>query len=184
MQAAPTDDLALEGARLLLGVARLGDGDLKAWWNSAALDADVGGFVLPNTFKRTARIVGAELLLLSAARRHDQLFSRPNALHLFSDQLSFHRWTQSWLAEQKTNQVHPLVGELESWHQPADAVDRLSAWTGPARSGTPTMGTIELGTVERTELEDGDSLLARARMLAACYVDMDRLTPPYFNLSR
>ncbi len=175
--------VAFEGARLLLGVARFGDGDLKGWWNSAALDPVVGRFILGNTFPRTSRVAGAELLLLSAARRHRQILSRPNAVDLYSERMPFYRWTRAWLAEQKTTGPDDLIGELESWGDVAAARERLRKWAGPPQPGHRLAGTIELGRIDAREFEDPPVLLARAREMAACYVDMDALAPAYFNVT-
>jgi hypothetical protein len=178
------DDVAVEAAHLLLGVARLGDGDLRGWWGSAALSPDVGRFILSNTFPRTGRIVGAELMLISAARRHGQILSRPNAIHLFSDRMPFHRWTRAWLAEQKTGWVDHLIDELESWRDVTEAQERLAEWTGPSPTGDFVAGAIELGRIDAAELDDPPSLLGRARAMAACYAEMTVLTPAFFNLGR
>lgn len=177
------NEVAFEGARLLLGVARLGDGDLLGWWKSSALDPDIGRFILGNTFPRTARVAGVELLLLSAARRHRQVLSRPNAVDLFSDRMPFQRWTRAWLAEQKTMGPHQLIGELESWLDVATARQRLREWSGPPIQGQRLAGAIELGRIEASELDDPPALLDRAGHLAACYIEMDSLTPAYFNVA-
>ncbi|MGH9056133.1 MAG: BrxE family protein [Acidimicrobiales bacterium] len=183
------DQVVLEGARLLLGVARLGDGDLRRWWNSSALDPDVGGYLLPAAFPRTGRVAAAQLLLLSAERRHSMAVSRRNAVHLFSDQLPFRRWTWSWLAAQKTrSETHPLIAELEGWQEQVAAA-RLAEWAGPKGEGELVAGIVDLGQISPGELgvlgRPGDPLrlLARARQLAAWYVDMASLTPPLFNLA-
>lgn len=178
------ESLAFQGARLLLGVARLGDGDLRAWWGGSVLDPDVGGFILGNAFPRTAKVAGAELLLLSAARRHRQILSRPNAVDLFSERMPFLGWTRAWLARQKTAGPDPLLDELASWRDPGSAQDALRDWSGPTqRESAQRPGTISLGVMEASELEDHQALLARARQLAACYAEMEALTPSYFDLA-
>lgn len=178
------DRIAREGSRLLLGVARLGDRDLRGWWKSSAMDADVGQFVLGNTFPRTGRLAGAELLVLSAARRHRQVIDRPNAVHLFSDRLRFHRWTQAWLAEQKTGVVDEVIGELEAWTDPSMAVTTLSEWIGvPMPAGEAVAGAVSLGRVPATVLVDAEGRLGLARSMAACYLAMVEFTPPYVNVS-
>jgi hypothetical protein len=176
------DTLALDAGRLLLGVARLGDRDLRGWWGSAALDRDVGPFVLGNTFPRTGRIAGAELLLLSAARRHAQILSRPTAIHLYSNRLPFLRWTRGWLSELKTSPTDGLIAELESWHDSATAEKVLAEWAGTRPPADTVAGTLELGRIDPAELDDPPALLLRVRAMAACYVDMDRLTPAFFNV--
>lgn len=189
---APTelDQVAMEGAQLLLGVARLGDGDLRGWWNSSALDPDVGQYIVPAIFPRTGRVAAAQLLLLSAARRHRQAVPRANAVHLFSDRLPFHRWTWNWLAEQKTrSETDPLIDQLEQWRDDAAAAAQLAEWAGSKRDGELVSGIVELGRISDHELgrpgDPGDpvALLDRARQLAAWYVDMATFTPPLFNVA-
>lgn len=58
-----------DAARQVVAVARLGEADLAGWWRSHGLD-DVGEYLLPDLFPRTAVIADAELALLSAAKRH------------------------------------------------------------------------------------------------------------------
>lgn len=181
---ADSESVAFQGAQLLLGVARLGDGDLQAWWGGSVLDPDIGGFILGNAFPRTAKVAGAELLLLSAARRHRQILSRPNAIDLYSERMPFLRWTRSWLARQKAAGAAPLLDELASWMDAGSAREALRSWSGPThQEGAQRPGTISLGTMEVPELEDHEALLARARQLAACYADMEALTPSYFDLA-
>jgi hypothetical protein len=193
LAATDLDQVALEGARLLLGVARLGDGDLRRWWNSSALDPDVGGYIVPSTFPRTGHVAAAQLLLLSAERRHRQAVPRANAVHLFSDLLPFHRWTWSWLAAQKSrSETDPLVAELEGWRDDTAAAIRLAEWAGARGDGEAVAGIVDLGQISEDELgvpgRPGDplALLGRARQLAAWYVDMapSSLTPPLFNVVR
>src|SRR5680860_350034 len=87
--------------RLVLGVARLGENDLRGWWRGHALD-DTGQYVLSSMFRRTWRPAALQLDISVAARMHDELLGRSTALHLFSDLLPCRRWATGWLAEQKT----------------------------------------------------------------------------------
>lgn len=147
------------------------------------MDADVGRFVLGNTFPRTGRLAAAELLVLSAVRRHQQVLDRPNAVHLFSDRLRFHRWTTAWLAEQKTGVVDEVIDDLEAWTEPL-AVETLGDWVDPpAPAGEPVAGALSLGRVSSSLLADPEALLGLARSMAACYLAMDDFTPPYVNVS-
>src|ERR1700674_898936 len=75
---------------LVLGVARLGETNLRAWWNCHGLD-QAGEWVLKGNFPRSWRWVALELDLISAARRHQEVLPRSTALHLFSDGLPFRR---------------------------------------------------------------------------------------------
>lgn len=178
------DRIASDGCRLLLGVARLGDRDLRGWWRSSAMDRDVGRFVLGNTFPRTARLAGAELVVLSAARRHRQVLDRPNAVHLFSDRLHFHRWTTAWLAEQKTGMVDCSIDEVEAWTDVGVASDALAHWVGVSPpTAEAVAGAFSLGRIPASDLDDPERALALARSLAGCYVTMSEFSPPYVNVS-
>jgi hypothetical protein len=184
MRTPQLDRIATEGCRLLLGVARLGDRDLRGWWNSSAMDNEVGQFVLSNTFPRTARLVGAELALMSAARRHSQVLDRPNAIHLFSDRMHFHRWTKAWLSEQKTSVVDGVVGEIEGWSDVDAASKTLAEWAGVATPlSEAVVGALNLGRVPSSELKEPERELDLARRFASCYATMDQFTPPYVNVS-
>lgn len=175
-------NVAFEAARLLLGVARLGDMSLRGWWRSRALDFE-GRFVLSNTFPRTGRVVGMELCLMSATRRHRQALGRTSAIHLYSDLMPFHRWTVGWLAEQKTSALHPLIEELEQWDDVDTASAKLAEWSSePDLSVKEVAGALELGRLEKASLQNASELLERARRLAACYASMREFSPAYFNL--
>lgn len=102
-----------DAVRLVLGVARLGEADLTGWWSSQGLNPGVR-FALAG-FRRTGRVVGAELALLSATRRHRQLLPRTNAVHLFSPHLPYLGWTQAYLAELKSTGPSALLDELSTW---------------------------------------------------------------------
>src|SRR4051812_15400334 len=107
--------ITTEVVRLVLGVARLGENDLRGWWKGHALDR-TGQYVLSGMFRRTWRPAALELDVAAASRMHEELLGRSTALHLFSDLLPFRRWTTGWLAEQKTTDVAPdLLANLEAW---------------------------------------------------------------------
>jgi hypothetical protein len=172
--------------RLVVGVARLGENDLRGWWSGHALDR-TGRYVLSNMFRRTWRPAALELDVAAAASMHNQLLGRSTALHLFSDLLPFRRWTCGWLAEQKTLvEPEPLLDELEGWTGDA-ATSAIRAWCG----GTdPTRGEelgegLRLGQLADVDLADAAALRNVALMLTAAYVDQgSQLRPPYFDLVR
>ncbi len=72
--------------RLLpVAIARLGDADIWAWWRSHGMDS-TGEYVLSDLFPRTWLVAGAELTVLSAAKRHlDTLPPRAAVIHLFGE---------------------------------------------------------------------------------------------------
>jgi hypothetical protein len=121
--------------------------------------------------------------VLSAARRHDDaLDSRRTALHLFSDELPFRRWARSWLAEEKTaEQPSELFDELAGWTLD-DARRSLTAWAGEPPRGEAIGSGYRLGELVSSELDDPDVLQSTARLLTACYVDLDGFRAPYFDL--
>ena len=170
--------------RLVLGVARLGEADLKGWWNCHGL-SEVGRFVLDRAFPRTARSAGLELDLLSAGRRHDDALSgRTTALHLFSDELPFRRWASAWLSEQKTTStVAPLFDDLAGWDLAA-ATRSLREQAGEPGAGEAIGAGLRLGQVRRTDLEDESGLAFLARHLTSAYTELgDVFRAPYFDLA-
>ncbi|MCY3861727.1 MAG: BrxE family protein [bacterium] len=170
--------------RLVLGVARLGEADLRGWWNCHGLDKE-GSFVLKRAFPRTWQPAALEVDVLSARRRHAQALSgRRTALHLFSDELPFNRWAAAWLAEQKTApEVDPLFGELASWDL-AVAGTRLSEWAGVDVVGEPIGDGLLLGRLSRPDLEDEFARTSVAARLSAAYAGMeDPFKAPYFDVA-
>ena len=170
--------------RLVLGVARLGEADLRGWWNCHGLD-DVGSYVLSRSLPRTWRSAALELDVLSARRRHDDALSgRASALHLFSDELPFRRWACAWLAEQKTAPaVDELLTELESWDDRA-AARRLGEWAGEPERGEALGDGLLLGRVARPDPDDEVANSALARRLASAYLGLDRtFRAPYLDLA-
>lgn len=170
--------------QLVLGVARLGEADLMGWWGSHGLD-QVGSFVLKRTLPRTWRMAALELDVLSAHRRHDDaLSSRRSALHLFSDELPFHRWTAAWLSEQKTAvNVDGLLEELGGWDS-RSSVERLRNWAGEPERGENIGNGLLLGRVVSSDLEDDAVLGIIAHRLASAYLGLDEtFRAPYFDLA-
>ena len=121
------------GIRLVLGVARLGEADLAGWWSSQGLNPAVR-FALAG-FRRTGKVLGAELALLSAERRHRQLLPRASAVHLFSPHLPCLGWAQADLAEQKSAGPSSLLDELSAWSTVEEAVAALRAWVSSGTAG-------------------------------------------------
>lgn len=175
-----------DAVRLVLGVARLGENDLRGWWQGHAMDR-TGQYVLSGMFRRTWRSAALELDMAAATQMHDDLLGRPTALHLFSDLLPFRRWAASWLAEQKTSEdTGPLLSTLEGW-TPDTATETLRAWSGLSQSpqGEPLGEGLLLGRMTATELADPPALQRTAHLLAAAYLDhTGPLRPPYFDLAR
>jgi hypothetical protein len=172
--------------RLVLGVARLGENDLRGWWKGHALDR-TGQYVLSSLFRRTWRPAALQLDVSAAARMHDELLGRSTALHLFSDLLPFRRWATGWLAEQKTTDTAPdLLANLEALT--ADqAVSTLRDFCGGIDPpGGEALGNGRLlGRLSSTDLDDPATLLQTARLLGASYLDQTgALRPPYFDLAR
>lgn len=182
-----TDEVATtEAIRLVLAVARLGEGDLRDWWGGHALDR-TGQYVLSGMFRRTWRSAALELDVAAATRMHNELLGRSNALHLFSDLLPFRRWALCWLAEQKTAlEPVPLLATLQGWTMGA-STDTLRDWCdGAARTQGKALGDgLLLGRLSASDIANTTTLLRTAQLLGAAYVDQTgSLRPPYFDLSR
>jgi hypothetical protein len=172
--------------RLVVGVARLGENDLRGWWHGHAMDR-TGRYVLSGMFRRTWRSAAIELDMAAASRLHSDLLNRPTAIHLFSDLLPYRRWTASWLAEQKTcTETDPLLSTVEGWNSET-AVESLQTWSGEihAPQGELLGEGILLGRIRAIELADPHALLRRAQLLTSAYLyQTGPLRPPYFDLDR
>jgi hypothetical protein len=167
----------------VLAVARLGESDLSGWWRSHGLD-DVGEYVLPDLFPRTARIAGAELAVLSAAKRHtDALPDRDDVVHLFGEPLPAFAEALAWLAELKTGGDSSFLGELRGWTSQEAARGALRQLSGEAAQGERIGGTLRLGKLSADALGDSARAEAAARALASAYVGQGPdLAVPYYDL--
>ena len=172
--------------QLVVGVARLGENDLRGWWQGHAMDR-TGQYVLSGMFRRTWRPAALELDMAAATRMHNDLLGRATALHLFSDLLPYRRWAASWLAEQKTcADTDPLLSTVEGWTAET-AVESLRAWSGQSQApqGEPLGEGMLLGRMTAIELADPLVLRRAAQVLASAYLDQTGpLRPPYFDLAR
>ena len=175
-----------DAVRLVLGVARLGENDLRGWWQGHAMDR-TGRYVLSGMFRRTWRPAALELDMAAATRMHNELLGRPSALHLFSDLLPFRRWAAGWLAEQKTSEeTDPLLTALEGWTA-GTATESVRAWSGRSQAprGERLGEGLLVGRMTAIELADPSMLKGTAQVLAAAYLDQTGpLRPPYFDLAR
>jgi hypothetical protein len=182
----PDSPHTIDIVRIVLGVARLGENDLRGWWQGHALDR-TGQYVLSSMFRRTWRPAALQLDVSTAARMHDELLGRSTALHLFSDLLPFRRWAAGWLAEQKTSDAgNDLLGTYEAWTV-GEAVSALRDWCEPVdRAPGESLGNgLLLGRLTSNELDDTALLLQVARQLGGAYLDQTGdLRPPYFDLAR
>ena len=168
---------------LVLGIARLGEAELRGWWQAHGL-GQVGRYVLGDVFHwRTAKASGLELDVLSASRRQEQILARPTALHLFSDWLPFRRLALAWLAERKTAGSGPFLDRLAAW-DPETATRDLAEWTAGAQQSAEAVGPgLLLGTLTPMELENEVALRSVVKQLGAAYLEQDaELRPPYFDL--
>jgi hypothetical protein len=173
---ATADDLA-QIVRSVLLVARLGEADHRGWWGTRSFGA-AGRVVLKQRLPRTWRMAAAELDLMAAAHRHDEIIERRNAVHLFSDNWPVHRWTAAWVAEQKTASApDPLFEELEAITP--DAIASELRIDGDAKlSGQAT----RLGSVDSTTFDSPADLLGHVQRLVAAYAQMDSFTVPYLEV--
>lgn len=166
----------------MVGIARLGEVELKGWWRSHGL-MQTGRYVLGRAFPRTSRQTGLELDVLAAARLHEDLLGRVTALHLFSEHLPFRRMASAWLSEGKTDGQESLLDRLQAWTLDSALAD-LKAWIGKAPRRVEEVGVgLRLGKLTPDDLQDEASVVESARLLAAAYLDQDsELRPPYFDL--
>ena len=168
---------------LPVAVARLGDADVHAWWRSHGMDG-TGEYVLSDLFPRTWLVAGAELTVLSAAKRHlDALPPRADVVHLFGEPFPAFRLCMAWLAELKTGGTRSELEELRTWTK-STAAHELRTRVGQSTSGERIAGTMRLGTVSRDVLTDREAMFRTAMSLAAAYADQtDDLHVPYVDLA-
>lgn len=171
-------------SHLVVGVARLGETDLAGWWRSHGLDA-VGDYVLPDLFPRTAPIVGAELAVLSAAKRHvDALPDRDDIVHLFGEPLPAFAQAIAWLAELKTGGDASFLQQLRGWNTVEEARAGLAKLSGEPPPGERIGGTFRLGRLWVEDLADPVHAETISKALAAAYAGQGRtLAVPYFDLA-
>ncbi len=178
--------MTTDAIRLVLGVARLGENDLRGWWNGHGLNR-TGEYVLSGMFPKTWKPAALELDVAAASHMHVELLGRSTALHLFSDLLPFRRWATGWLAEQKTApEPDPVLGILEAWSMQG-STDTLRIWCGAVQPGRgESLGDgLLLGRLTTLEIGDPARLQNIARLLATAYLDQTgQLRPPYFDLAR
>ncbi len=166
-----------------VAVARLGDADLHGWWRSHGMDA-TGEYVLSDLFPRTWQSAGAEIAVLSAAKRHaDALGSRSDVLHLFGEPFPAFRQAMAWLAELKTQGDDGSIEAIRGWTA-STACTELETILGDVPSGEQIGGTLRLGTLNADTLADPKAVLNAGRALAAAYVRQgNELHVPYFDLA-
>lgn len=173
---------ASSAALLVVAVARLGEADLASWWRSHGLDA-VGEYVLPDLFPRTAPVVGAELAVLSAAKRHADTLPDREVVHLFGEPLPAFAEAVAWLAELKTGGDASFVDELRGWATADDGHGFIAAITGEPPRGERIGATLRLGRIRADHLADAARTETIAKALAAAYVGQGRdVTIPYFDV--
>jgi hypothetical protein len=173
-----------DAPRLVVAVARLGEADLAGWWRSHGLDA-VGEYVLPDLFPRTAVIAGAELAVLSAAKRHaDALPDRDDVVHLFGEPLPAFAAALALLAELKTGGDQAFIDELRGWASRDAGHEALAGLTGTPPPSERIGSILRLGKLTADALADPEVAEAAARALAAAYVGQGPdLAVPYYDLA-
>jgi hypothetical protein len=103
----PTED----GARLVLGVARLGERSLRGWWRTYGLDP-AGRYVLEELYPPTWRSAALELDISSVTVAHDELLDGPTALHLFSDRVRGLGWPPQQDGRQTEHDANGPAGSV------------------------------------------------------------------------
>lgn len=161
--------------RITLGIARLGERDLRGWWSSQGLNPAVS-FALAG-FRRTGLVIGAELALLSAIRRHHQVLPRQSAVHLFSPYLPFTGWASSYLAELKSGSSSELITELRSLTDLGAATTKLQGWWEELPGEDQEVQSVTSEDLDNPALRSG--LL---KQLAGASLGLSNLDVPYVDL--
>ncbi len=159
-----------------LAVARLGEADLRGWWRSNGASA-TGAFVLEGRFPRTRRVLGLEIALAAAERRHLEEFGEQgDFVHLFSATLGAARLARAWLAERKTESAEAeLVGTLHS-----RSTSELEALIPPLdqSSKAVTFGArARIGEISVKDLQDPARRATTVQLLARSFIDHSPALP-------
>ncbi len=159
-----------------LVVARLGEADHYAWSRSNGASS-TGAFVLEGRFPRTRRVLGLEIALVAAERRHLEEFGdQRNFVHLFSASLGAARLARAWLAERKTeNAETELVGALHS-----RSTSELEALIPPLDQSSDAVtfgGRARIGEISVEDLKGPARRATTVRQLARALVDAPQALP-------
>lgn len=170
------DDELLSLVVPVLVVARLGEADHHAWWRSNGASA-TGAFVLEDRFPRTRRVLGLEIALVAAERRHAEEFGdQRDIVHLFSASLGAARLARAWLAERKTEHLEAaFVGALH-----AKSTSELEALVPlvDKRSDPVVFGErARIGEITRAELRHPGRRGQTVQRLARAFVDAPEALP-------
>lgn len=168
---------------LLLGIARLGETDLRGWWRARGF-SEAGNYVLQGTFPRTAEFTALELDVISAEARHRQEIPRDSALHLFSDKLAIKVLAINWLLERKlSGSGDPLAKRIVSWNLEAAERD-LRQWSATEVPTAEVLGAgLYLGSVPEGDLVIPGKAQQLISSLSICYLNQqEKLRIPYYNL--
>jgi hypothetical protein len=153
-----------------LVVARLGEADHRGWWRSNGA-SPTGAFVLEHRFPRTHRVLGLEIALVAAERRHREEFGDQDGfVHLFSSVLGAARLVRAWLAERKTESAEvELIAELHS--ASTAELEKLIPPAGEARTGVPFGSRVRIGEIARGALEEPNERAQAVGSLARACID-------------
>jgi len=175
------DDLAALIVPTLV-IARLGEADHHAWWGSNGASA-TGAFVLEDRFPRTRRILGLEIALVAAERRHLEEFGdHGEFVHLFSASLGAVLLARAWLAERKTESTDAELVELLHASSTSDLEALVSE--PDELSDAVTFGErSRIGHVEAAQLSDPAACSVVVRRLAAAYLGVPGALP-YLEIAR
>jgi len=159
-----------------LAVARLGEADHHGWWQSNGASS-TGAFVLEDRFPRTRRVLGLEIALVAAERRHVEEFGeRGDFVHLFLASLGAARLARAWLAERKTESAEvELVGALH-----AQSTSELEALIPPLDQRTDQVvfgGRARIGEITAEELRDPRRRGEIVQLLARALIDAPQALP-------
>ena len=173
---------------LRLLIARAGERDSLAWWDSHAL-TDGGQWVLGRLYPRHAAYAGARLAIEAAAIVHREAVGHRPAVTLFSPGVDPDARVMRQL------ELRRLDGEPLTIPPPIRSADELRAQlnqvAGLTDEDLATVNSaavnghlVELGAVTARDLRTTDALQTLARQLAAAYTrsEYGRLIVPYYRL--
>lgn len=166
-------------------IARIGEADWMAWWDSNALNI-AGDRLMPRIFKRTAPVTAVHVAVEAARARQDPVLPREPRMHLFDLGRDVEDAFERWLTARKQEgwAPDPLPDTSDGPDDVAAALELLAVAPASEVPGADT-DFVLLGETARPGADAADEILDAARRLAGAYTASarGRLVVPYFRVA-
>ncbi len=173
---------------LRLLIARAGEKDSLAWWDSYAL-TDQGQWALKRLYPRYAAYAGARLAIEAAVMTHAKIIARRPAVTLFGLGVALDARVMGQLDLQRMDDelltiAPPIRSPEELRATLAQIVEVTDDDLALVKSAVANGPLVELETVTEAEVWSENTLPVIARRLAVTYTlsEFGRLMVPYYRL--